>query len=401
MINLEEVKETVRDKLKDKRVFTGVVVAIAIVFLFLLKGIFNAPKYEVQKVEKRTITQVVEASGTINPVNTYSVGATVSGLVTGVYADYNSPVKKGQLLAVIDPRTFQETINQSLASLNAAQANLRDMQSNADMSLKTLNRYRNLYKRNFIPKSELDQAESDYISCVSKVKSAREEIARAQSLYKNAQINMTFTRIISPVDGVVISKKIEEGQPVAASFQAPEHFVIAQDLKKMQIEVNVSEADIGSVKEGQMAEFTLDGYPDDTFKGVVRQVRLSPTTVSNVVTYTVVVSVDNEDLKLKPGMTANVSIITSRHEDVLCVPNMALKFSPKNDGRKYNQQGVWVKSPYKLERIAVKTGLSDDSYTEVISEKLKAGDKVVVGLKGDKRKKTKAMSGSRSMRPPF
>lgn len=316
------------DKLKDKRVLTAIIIIVAVFFIF--KGFGKKVQYETMPVEKRTITQVVEASGTINPVNTFSVGSTVSGLVNAVYADYNSVVKKGQLLAEIDPRTFQETVNQNAAAISSAQANLRDMQSNADMALKTLNRYRNLYKRNFVPKSELDQAESDYISATEKVKSAKMEIARAQSQYRSASVNLGFTKIISPVDGVVISKSIEEGQPVAASFQAPEHFVIAQDLKKMQIEVNVSEADIGNVKEGQEAEYTLDGYPDQTFKGIVKQVRLSPTTVSNVVTYSVIVAVDNEDLKLKPGMTANVSIITSKHEDVLCVPSFALKFKSQS-----------------------------------------------------------------------
>lgn len=395
-------KEIILEKIKNNKVRAGLIILLVLFLLFSIKGLFNGKKYETQPVEYRTITQIVEASGTINPVNTYSVGSTVSGLVTAVYADYNSPVKKGQLLAVIDPRTLQESVNQSLAAISAAQANLRDMQSNADMSLKTLNRYRNLYRRNFIPKSELDQAESDYISAKSKVTSARDEVRKAQSQYKTATVNLGFTRIISPVDGVVISKQIEEGQPVAASFQAPEHFVIAQDLKKMQIEVNVSEADIASVKEGQEAEFTLDGYPDMTFKGIVRQVRLSPTTVSNVVTYTVVVAVDNEDLKLKPGMTANVSIITSKREHVLCVPNFALKFTPDPNGPKYREQGIWIYAGHKPKRIPVKTGLSDDSYTEIISNNIKEGDLVVTGIKGDKKKK-KAMSGGggRGMRPPF
>ncbi len=397
MIDIAKIKE----KLKDKKIF-GIVIICLILLIFLGSKVFKSgTKYETQQVERRTITQVVEASGTINPVNTYSVGATVSGLVTAVYADYNSPVKKGQLLAVIDPRTFQETVNQSMAQVNAARANLRDMQSNLDMSHKTVTRYRNLYKRNFIPKSELDQAESDYDSDKYKVKAAQAEVRRAQSQYKNAQINLGFTKIISPVDGVVISRKIEEGQPVAASFQAPEHFVIAQDLKKMQIEVNVSEADIASVQEGQEAEFTLDGYPDTTFKGVVRQVRLSPTTVSNVVTYTVIVAVDNEDLKLKPGMTANVSIITARHKDVLCVPNFAFKFTPNPNGQKYKEQGIWVMSKGKLKRIPVKSGLSDDSYTEIISNTIKEGDKVIVGIKGDKKNKTRATSGGGRMMRPF
>ena len=398
MINTELIKT----KLKDKKILGAVICIVLILIVILAKGLGKSAKYETRPVEKRTITQVVEASGTINPVNTFSVGSTVSGLVTAVYADYNSPVKKGQLLAAIDSRTLQESVNQSAAAIASAQANLRDMQSNADMDFKTLKRYRTLYKRNFIPKSELDQAESNYISSQAKVKSAKEEVYRAQSQYKSAKINLSFTRIISPVDGVVISKQIEEGQPVAASFQAPEHFVIAKDLKKMQIEVNVSEADICNVKEGQEAEFTLDGYPDTTFKGVVRQVRLSPTTVSNVVTYTVVVAVDNDDLKLKPGMTANVSIITSRRHDVLCVPNFALKFTPNPNGTKFKEQGIWILNRNKLTRIPVKTGLSDDSYTEIISDKIKESNLVVIGIKGEKRNKTKATSGGgRGMRPPF
>lgn len=396
---MNEILEKLKNSLKDKRILTGLAIFVAVLLFFILKP--SGVKYETYKVERRTIIEVVEASGTINPVNTFSVGSTVSGLVNAVYVDYNSQVKKGQLLAEIDPRTFQETVNQSIASLNSARANLRDMQSNLDMSRKTLHRYKNLYKRNFVPKSELDQAESNYVTCLSKVAAARDDIAKAQSQYKNATINLSFTKIISPVDGVIISKNIEEGQPVAASFQAPEHFVIAQDLKKMQIEVNVSEADIGKVKEGQDVEFSLDGYPDTTFKGVVKQVRLSPTTVSNVVTYTVVVAVDNEDLKLKPGMTANVSIIIAKHENVVCVPNFALKFSPMSNEKKYSQQGVWLMVRRKLERVAIKTGLSDDSYTEIISNNVKEGDLVVVGIKGDKKNRTRANSGSMRMRPPF
>lgn len=390
-------------KTANKKSLAIVVLILVCVFFIGGKLFGNKPKYETQKVESRTITQVVEASGTINPVNTFSVGSTVSGLVNAVYVDYNSVVKKGQLLAEIDPRTFQESVNQSAASMYSAQANLRDMESNLEMSRKTLNRYQNLYNRGFVPKSELDQALSNYQSDAAKVSSARQEIARTQSQYKNAVVNLGFTKIISPVDGIVVSKNIEEGQPVAASFQAPEHFVIAQDLKKMQIEVNVSEADIGKVKEGQEAEYTLDGYPNQVFKGIVSQVRISPTTVSNVVTYTVVVSVDNEDLTLKPGMTANVSIITAKHENVLCVPNFALKFTPNSNGPKYEKQGVWVKNGRQLRRIGVETGLSDDSFTEIISENIKEGDEVLVGIKGDKRNRTRATSGGRrgGMRPPF
>ena len=180
----------------------------------------------------------------------------------------------------------------------------------------------------------------------------------------------------------VIKRAVDVGQPVAASFQAPELFTIAQDLKKMQIEVNVSEADIGKVKEGQKAEYTLDGYPDATFHGEVTQVRLNSTTTSNVVTYTVIVSVDNEDLKLKPGMTANVSIITSQNKDVLCVPTVALKYTPETTGQKYKEQGVWVLENNEPVRIPVKEGASDDSNVQIITNKLKAGDKIIIGSTG-------------------
>ena len=388
------------EKLKDKRIAGGIV-AIVILFLFcFLHFGGSGSKFLTQKVETRTITEVVEASGTINPVNTFSVGATVSGLVTAVYADYNSVVKKGQLLAEIDPRTFQETVNQSQSDINSARANLRDMQSNLDMSRKTYNRYKNLYARGFVPKSELDQAQSNYLSDMAKVTSAKDDIEKAKSKYNSALLNLSYTKIISPVDGIVVSKQIEEGQPVAASFQAPEHFVIAQDLKKMQIEVNVSEADIGKVKEGQDAEYTLDGYPNEVFHGKVTQVRISPTTVSNVVTYSVIVSVNNEDLILKPGMTANVSIITARHNNVLCVPNIALKFTPDLNGQKFKEQGIWILVNNKPKRISVKTGLSDDSFTEILSDNIKEGTTVLVGLKSDKKRKAKSGSG-RGMRPPF
>lgn len=193
---------------------------------------------------------------------------------------------------------------------------------------------------------------------------------------------------------MIISREIDLGQPVAASFQAPELFTIAQDLEKMQIEVNVSEADIGDVKEGQEVIYTLDGYPNSEFYGKVTQVRISPTTVSNVVTYSVIVTVDNKDLKLKPGMTANVSIITAKNEDVLTVPNIALKFTPKTDGQKYKNQGLWVKDGLKISRINITTGASDDSFTEVSGEGIREGEKILVGIKGKKGQK------QQNFRPP-
>ena len=391
MIDVKRILEKIQTN-KKLQIIIGIVCLLLLIII--IKSGNKTKQYETQPIEKHTITQVVEASGTINPVNIVSVGSTVSGPISKIYVDYNSMVKKGQLLAEIDPRLSKQTVEQNRAAIASAQANLRDMQANAEMSRKTIRRYQNLYKRNFVPKSELDQAINDYKSDMAKISSARADIAKAQAQCRGAELSLSYTKIVAPVDGMIISREIDVGQAVAASFQAPELFTIAQDLQKMQIEVNVSEADIGKVKEGQDVEYTLDGYPDTTFKGKVTQVRISPTTVSNVVTYSVIVGVDNKDLKLKPGMTANVSIITAKHENVLCVPNFALKFTPNPEGPKYEKQGIWVLIKHHLKRIEIATGLSDDSYTEVISPYIKEGDTVIVGIKGKKDKK-------QDMRPPM
>lgn len=354
----------------------------------------NRITYDTKTLKKCTITQVVEASGTINPVNTVSVGSTVSGLIQNIYVDFNSQVKKGQLLAQIDPRTFQATVEQNRAQVANAEANMAKIQAVTEMSRKTYVRYKNLYAKNFIAKSELDQAESDYFSNLAQVDAARAQITQARANLSTAETNLGYTKIIAPVDGTIISREIDLGQPVAASFQAPQLFTIAQDLTKMQIEVSVSEADIGKVEVGQDVTYTLDGYQDSLFKGKVTQVRISPTTVSNVVTYTVIVAVNNEDLKLIPGMTANVSIITDKRENVLCAPSLALKYNPNTDGTRYKTQGIWVlEKKNKPKRIEITTGASDDSRIEIISESLKEGDRIIVGssnikknTKGQKRR---------------
>lgn len=380
-------------QINKKYIFAAVVVIILLLITIKLCT-RNRVHYETASIERRTITQVVEASGTINPVNTVSVGSTVSGLISAIYVDFNSTVKKGQLLAEIDPRTFQATVDQNAASVASAQADLANRQAAYEMSAKTLRRYRNLYAKNFIPKSELDQAESDFKADQAQVNAARAKISQYQAQYNQSLVNLNYTKITAPVDGMIISREIDLGQPVAASFQAPELFTIAQDLEKMQIEVNVSEADIGEVKEGQEVIYTLDGYPNSEFYGKVTQVRISPTTVSNVVTYSVIVTVDNSDLKLKPGMTANVSIVTAKNEDVLCVPNIALKFTPKTDGQKYKTQGLWIKDGLKIARVDITTGASDDSYTEVKGDNIFEGEKILVGIKGGKNKK------QQNFRPP-
>lgn len=351
--------------------------------------------YETQPIKECTITDMVEASGTIKPVNTVSVGSTVSGLMKEIYVDYNSEVKKGQLLAQIDPANFQASVDQNQAQIINAESNLARLNAELNYSKKTYERYKNLYAKNFVARSELDQAESNYLAKLASINAQRASIAQARANYKTAMTNLGYTKIIAPVDGTIIKRAIDVGQPVAASFQAPELFTIAQDLTKMQIEVNVSEADIGNVKEGQNVEYTLDGYPDSTFYGKVTQVRLDSTTTSNVVTYTVIVSVENEDLKLKPGMTANVSIITKQSKDVMCVPTIALKYTPDINGQKYKNQGVWVLKNNEPERIDVEIGASDDSNVEIISKKIRSGDKVIIGSTGGSKKKAGTQNGTK------
>lgn len=373
-------------KIKKRYVITALVAIVVIGGTITSSAIKNRVHYETTPISQCTITQVVEASGTINPVNTVSVGSTVSGLIKAIYVDYNSIVKKGQLLAQIDPANFEAAVQQNQAQINSAESDMAKIQAVTEMSRKTYSRYKNLYKKNFIAKSELDQAESDYLSNLAQIGAARAKINQARASYKTAMTNLGYTKIIAPVDGTIISREIDLGQPVAASFQAPELFTIAQDLTKMQIEVNVSEADIGKVKEGQQVTYTLDGYPDRLFYGKVTQVRISPTTVSNVVTYSVIVGVDNKDLTLKPGMTANVSIITSKSENILCAPSVALKYTPETDGKKYQSQGLWILANNKPQRIDIETGASDDTNIEVKSDKIKIGDKVIIGASNQVKK---------------
>ena len=395
-MSLEEIKQ----KYCKKRYIITLAAVLAIGGICYKQ--YNAQKvtYKTEKISKCTITDVVEASGTINPVNIVSVGSTVSGLMKEIYVDYNSEVKKGQLLAQIDPANFQASVDQNRAQINNAEANLAKLNAQLALAEKTYVRYKNLYAKNFVAKSELDQAESDYLAQKASIGAQRASIAQARATYNTAMTNLGYTKIIAPVDGTIISRDIDVGQPVAASFQAPELFTIAQDLTKMQIEVNVSEADIGQVKEGQEVEYTLDGYPDSTFYGKVTQVRLDSTTTSNVVTYTVIVSVNNEDLKLKPGMTANVSIITKRSTDVMCVPSTALKFTPDKTGQKYPHQGIWLLSNGKPLRVDIKEGASDDANVEIISDKVKLGEEVILSATTGKSAKQGQKSGGRRGGPP-
>ena len=379
-----------------KKIIITVSIILAALFIFIgLKFLKSAKsEYITAPVKKGTITKIIEASGTINPVQTATVGAQVSGKITAVYVDYNSPVKKGQLLAEIDTSLFQASVDQQRANIENSKAQLRKLEATANYDKLMYQRYKNLLTKGYVSKSEVDQWEATYKADAANIAAQQAQIREALATYKKAEADLGYTKIVSPVDGVIISKDVEVGETVASSFQTPELFSVAEDLTKMQIETNVSEADIGSVSVGQEAEYTLDGYPDETFKGYVKQVRLSSTTTSNVVTYTVVIGVDNEDLKLKPGMTANVSIVVDKKEDILTVINPALKFTPVDSDTKYDTQGVWVLENGKPERVSIKTGISDEAKTEIITDKLKENDMVIISKKG------KETATGKGMRPP-
>ena len=361
-----------------KKIIIALVIILAVASPFFFTKKENKAQYVTAPIEERTITQIVEATGTIEPINTVSIGSQVSGRIDEIFVDFNTYVEKGQQLAQIDTSLFAAQLQQSEANIQNAKATLAKNQAQLEYDTKTYHRYKNLYDRNLVSKNDLDSAQAAYKSDLAQVAAAKASILQAQANYATASANMGYTKIISPVKGIVISKEVEVGQTVAASFQTPTLFTVAEDLTKMRIETSVSEADIGKVKEGQEVEYTLDGYPDSIFKGKVTQVRLSPITESNVVTYTVIIEVENNEGKLMPGMTANVSIITGKKENVLTVPNVALKFTTTDNKQKYENKGIWIERKGKPTRVNIETGVFDDSYTEIISDEIKAGDNVYV-----------------------
>ena len=312
------------------------VVAVLIIAWFLLKGGKKEEKvsYETAKVEKKSIHTSITATGTIEPVTSVTVGTQVSGIVAKLYVDYNSIVKKGQVIAELDKTNL-------ISELNTAKANLASSQSTATYQQANYNRYKTLYDKGLVSADEFENAQLSY-------QKAREDVNAKRESVRKAETNLGYATITSPIDGVVLSKSVEEGQTVAASFNTPELFKIAQDLTDMRVIADIDEADIGGVKEGQRVSFTVDVFPDDHFEGRVTQVRQQATTESNVVTYEVVISAPNEDLKLMPGLTASVTIYTMEKNDVLVVPSKALRFMPNQAFLEKDQTIADVEADHKL-----------------------------------------------------
>jgi HlyD family secretion protein len=363
--------------MKNKKVWIGVVavVLVALVIWFMSGGKKEQTvEFETAKVEKQNISTSITATGTIEPVTSVTVGTQVSGIVSKLYVDYNSVVKKGQVIAELDKTNLISELNRAKADLTSAQSTLNYETSN-------FNRYQTLFDKGLVSANDYESARLSYDKARQSVASSRESVQKAQT-------NLGYATITSPIDGVVLSKAVEEGQTVAASFNTPELFTIAQDLTDMRVIADIDEADIGGVKEGQRVTFTVDAFPEDRFEGQVTQVRQQATTSSNVVTYEVVISAPNKDLKLKPGLTANVTIYTLEKNDVLAAPAKALRFVPNEALLKNGQQiedveaktKVWTLEGNTFKAHAVEVGTSNGMLTEITSG-ISAGTEVLVDFK--------------------
>ncbi len=353
--------------------------AAGVAAFFFLRTENGVQAYRTEKVSRGELVATVTATGTVNAVTTVLVGTQVSGTIKEIYADFNSPVRNGQVIAQIDPRIFQANVESAKANLLVARANLEKSKATLKDAERTLGRNKELYRRNLIAKSDLDAAQTAHDTAAAQVNASAAQVSQTEATLKLSETNLAYTKIVSPVDGIVVSRNVDVGQTVAASFQTPTLFTIAEDLTKMQVNCSVAEADIGRIKDGLPVEFTVDAYPDKTFKGKVSETRIAPIIVQNVVTYDVVVMVANPELMLKPGMTANVSIIYAQRNGVLRIPNAALRFYPEGSSRKaLSGPGVWVPGKEEPRRVKVTTGISDGSLTEVVSGDLKEGQEVIV-----------------------
>ena len=363
-------------KLKVSKIWIAVIVIVVIaVAAWALSGGKKEEEinFKEEAVKTETLQNSVTATGTIEAVTSVTVGTQVSGIVNKLYVDYNSQVKKGQVIAELDKTNL-------LSELNTAKANLASATSNLSYQAANMNRYQTLYKKGLVSADEYENALLTY-------RQAKEQVASSKENVQKALTNLGYATITSPIDGTVISKSVEEGQTVAASFNTPELFTIAKDLTNMQVVANVDEADIGGVKEGDRVTFTVDAYPDDTFEGTVKQVRLEATTTNNVVTYEVVISAPNADLKLKPGLTANVTIYTQERSGVLAVANKALRFTPTKEtvGKDMKivdckgKNKVWTLSDKTLTAHPVTIGQTDGVHTEIIKG-IRKGQKIVTEI---------------------
>ncbi len=424
--------------------FVLVLVAAAAVGLWRWRASRRSagPQFETARVERGRIVAKVTATGTLSAIVTVQVGSQVSGRIQALYADYNSRVKKGQLIAKIDPQLFEAATQQARANLVAAEGNLARSQAQALDAQRQYRRNQSLAAEKLVAQADLDTAQANSAAADAQVKASQGALEQARAALHQAEVNLAYTNIISPTNGVVISRSVDVGQTVAASLQAPTLFVIAEDLAKMQVDTSVAEADVGRLIDGMPASFTVDAYPGETFRGRVRQIRNAPQTVQNVVTYDAVIDVDNPDLRLRPGMTANVTFVYAQKDDVLRVPNAALRFRPpagivttaaatgaagagggarggaEQDGRgpgrapgaggsaagrraavPPDERTVWTLRDGQATPLSIKVGVSDGTHTEGVDGALAEGSEVVTDVSGPGSRPAGGMAGA--MRRPF
>jgi len=403
-VDLERVSESGRRRVRLTLVAAGIVATMLAGVGYWYWSSPGAPvaTYKTVRVDRGPMSAVVTATGTVNPVITVQVGSQVSGIITKLFVDFNSVVKAGQVVALIDPEPFQAKVDQARANLETAKSNLSKAKTALAQRKLDLGRMKELRPQDFVSQADLDNAQTNYDDALAQVDFSRAAVEQAAAALASAALDLKHCTIYSPVAGIVVSRNVDVGQTVAASLQAPTLFLIAQDLTHMQVDTNVSEADIGGVAEGKDAEFTVDAYPKQPFKGTVVQVRNAPISIQNVVTYDVVIGVDNRDLRLKPGMTANVSIVTLKKDHALRVPNTALRFKPPGAPIERQKSAVWRVDdkgvPYPT---AIQAGIVDLAFTEVVGGDIHEGDAVIVGLDtgGDQgRKALPPGFGSQPMR---
>lgn len=369
------------------------------------------PRYRTVEVERGPVVSVVTATGTVNPVVAVQVGSQVSGYIKSLSADFNSVVKAGQVIAQIDPAPFQARRDQAWSNLQMARAAVAKAQVDLAQKKRELERMKRLLGQQFVSQNDVDLAFTNAENAQAQLQLTEAQVKQAEAALSAAELDLKYTTIRSPVDGIVIARNVEVGQTVAASFATPNFFLIALDLTQMQVDTNVSEADIGGMVEGRAASFTVDAYPGAVFHGQIRQVRNAPVAVQNVVTYNVVVGVENRDLRLKPGMTANVSIVVAQRDQVLRVANAALRFTPpptpggqgRADAaapRTLGGEGAGqnaMKTLWRLgagnvpEPISVQAGVSDGTMTEIVTKDLQEGDRVIVGIDTSRTQRSSTM----------
>jgi HlyD family secretion protein len=420
------MKDRMKKKVIISAIFFVVIAGIVLSFTLLNRSGNQSTKFKTEPVSRGDIEAVVITTGALNPVTIVEVGSQVSGKIAKLNADFNSRVKEGQVVAELDQSLFLTRVQQNEANYQSAKAGLEKAKVTLDNNKKKYDRALELFDKELISYEEKEALETQYYNAVADLKSAEARLEQAESQLESSKVDLAYTVIRSPINGIVISRNINVGQTVAASFQAPVLFEIANDLSKMQVECSVDEADIGKVKEGQRARFTVDAFPEEKFTGTVTQVRYSPEIIQNVVTYTTLVAVDNPEMKLRPGMTATVSIIVDEAKGVLKVPNAALRFTPPlspeemkkimeslrkeltvkrggatldaSSGQRRAQafartgfdsrsaqsrqpSRVWIEDEEgKLRPVFIRTGVTDNSYTEIVRGNLKEGQLVLIGI---------------------